>query len=139
HNRQIVNPTPAPEQAMGGYNAANGPKQLGVGVYASGVTQATDAFLVRSVTVQQAPPWNAATSTWSGNAASVTMQVGSSTTVAVNVNGSTLFPQLFSGLQAFHTALGPGPSAVHALMPALQNDLPRSPPPAPRWAAHARW
>ena len=74
-------------------------------------------------TNNQAPPWNAATSTWSGNAGSVTMQVGSSTTVAVNVNGSTLFPQLFSDLQALNTALGQGPSAVHALMPALQNDL----------------
>jgi flagellar hook-associated protein 1 FlgK len=61
YNRQIVNLTPGPEQPMGGYNAANGPSQLGDGVYVSGVTQATDAFLARSVTAQTglAGTWSA--------------------------------------------------------------------------------
>lgn len=74
-------------------------------------------------TANQTPPWNATTATWSGNSGSINMQVGSGTTVAVNVNGSTLFPQLFSDLQALNTALGQGPSAVKATMPQLQTDL----------------
>lgn len=74
-------------------------------------------------TANQTPPWNATTATWSGNSGSINMQVGAGTTVAVNVNGSTLFPQLFSDLQALNTALGQGPSAVKATMPQLQTDL----------------
>jgi len=74
-------------------------------------------------TANQTPPWDAATSTWSGNGGSILVQVGASTTVGVNVDGSTLFPQLFSDLKALNTALGQGPSAVQALMPQLQTDL----------------
>src|SRR5579875_3164739 len=52
YDRQIANLTPGPEQPMGGYNAANGPSELGDGVSVASVSQATDAFLTRSVTAQ---------------------------------------------------------------------------------------
>jgi flagellar hook-associated protein 3 FlgL len=69
------------------------------------------------------PPWNPTTATWSGNNGAVPVQVGSSTTVTVNVNGGAIFPTLFQTLSALETALGQGPAQVSAVIPQLETDL----------------
>lgn len=74
-------------------------------------------------TNNQTPPLNTATGAWTGNPAAITFQIGSSTTVAVNVDGATLFPRLLADLKSLTAALASGPNQVQAMIPALQSDL----------------
>jgi flagellar hook-associated protein 3 FlgL len=74
-------------------------------------------------TDNQTAPWDAATSTWNGNNAAITFQIGASTTVAVNVDGATLFPKLITDLKSLSAALAAGPASVQALIPVLEGDL----------------
>lgn len=69
------------------------------------------------------PPFNAATGAWSGNNQAIAFQVGSHTTVTVNVDGGTLFPKIIGDLKSLSAALSSGSTAVQAMIPALQSDL----------------
>ncbi len=74
-------------------------------------------------TNNQTAPLNTATGTWSGNNAAITFQIGSNTTVAVNVDGTTLFPRLLADLRSLSAALASGSTQVQSMIPVLQNDL----------------
>lgn len=74
-------------------------------------------------TNNQTAPLNTVTGTWSGNSAAISFQIGSNTTVAVNVDGATLFPRLLADLRSLTTALASGSTQVQSMIPILQNDL----------------
>lgn len=74
-------------------------------------------------TNNQTAPLNTTTGAWSGNNAAITFQIGSNTTVAVNVDGATLFPRLLADLRSLSTALASGSTQVQSMIPILQNDL----------------
>jgi len=74
-------------------------------------------------TNNQTPPLNIATGTWSGNNQAIAFQVGSRTTVTVNVDGGTLFPKIIGDLRSLATALSSGSTSVQSLIPVLQQDL----------------